>query len=185
MIKTIFYILLFSSTIFAGERTTDAELKEALRLKYYSAVENEDSVDIFEEYINSLSDKFNDDNLINAYRGALFAVRSKHAFWPFTKLTYLKDSMALLGQAVNNAPENLEIRFIRFSILHYVPDFLGWIEEKNSDRKKILKLLLENNYGDIPNELVVGITQFLVDSERISESDAQVLNNKILLTLEK
>ncbi|GJQ61885.1 MAG: hypothetical protein SCALA702_09380 [Melioribacteraceae bacterium] len=185
MIKTIILILIFYSSLFAGENITNAELLETLRLKYYSAVENEDSVSIFEEHLNTLSKEYGESNIITAYEGALFAVKSKHAFWPFSKLTYLKDSMRLLDKAVTNSPENLEIRFIRFSILHYVPDFLGWNEEKNADKDMIVSLLLDGSYDNIPSELVLGITNFLIESERLSHEKINLLNTNILLTLEK
>jgi hypothetical protein len=77
--------------------------------------------------------------------------------------------MELLSKAVEQSPENLEIRFIRFAILHHIPGFLGHSIEKQEDAEKIYSLIQKKDYTYINSEIQQGIAEFLVSTERISK----------------
>ncbi len=157
----------------------DLKLLETIRETYYASVENEDLIDTLETL---LAEKFGTETdklpvLILAYYGAIDAVKSKHAFWPFSKMNYLSSSMEYFEKALKKAPTSLEIRFMRFSILHYVPGILGYSEERDLDINMVYNLLLRKNYSEVDYKLQVGIAEFLVKSERLSEERIAALNN--------
>lgn len=155
----------------------EQKLLNELRLTYYKAVEEEDSIPELEEFIAKNYTAISEINkaLAFAYTAGIDAVKSKHAFWPLTKLNYLEKSLETLASAVKIEPDNLEVRFMRFSILHYVPGFLGYSNERNEDAKVIYKELLKKNYSILDKKIQKGIYEFLVDSERLSEKESELL----------
>lgn len=149
----------------------DTNSLESIRLDYYASLEDDDVLD---KLVNTIEIKYGKDAqkypiLIKAYYGGLLSIKSRNAFWPFTKLGYFNDSMELLSKAVEQSPENLEIRFIRFAILHHIPGFLGHSIEKQEDAEKIYSLIQKKDYTFINSEIQQGIAEFLVSTERISK----------------
>ena len=148
----------------------DPELLETIRLNYYASVEDEDFVERTEALIekNFSNDKNKYPNLILAYVAAFESVKSKHAFWPFTKLEYFNNSMELFKKVIDTDPQNLEIRFLRYAILEHVPSFLGYSKERNEDAQVIFLELLKNDYSSIKPDIQKGIAEFLLRNKRLS-----------------
>jgi hypothetical protein len=172
------YIFMFI-IIPAGMRAADdsfIDKLEYIRVSYYESVENENVVEKVERYISvNFPDGKNCPAVITAYRAAIQSVKSKHAFWPVTKLEYFNESMELFEKAVKSDPNNLEIRFLRFTILHYVPSFLGHGSERNADMLVILKKLGEKDYSMIKAGIQKGITEFLIRSGRLTAKQEKYL----------
>ncbi len=178
MTRIIILILVFAGFVSAG---TDSEniapdLMEEIRQLYYQGVEDESYI---AELAGVIRAEFGADTSsyspeIIAYLGGVEALKSKHAFWPFSKLGYLNKSMEIFARAVSRAPESLEIRFMRFSVLHFVPDFLGFNEEKREDVKILVRLLAEGEGADY-TELHRGIVNFMLESGRLNEEEYTVL----------
>lgn len=160
----------------------NSDLREKLRHVYYAGVEDDRYVDSLKNIIvNNFGEDYSDDNsLIIAYRGGVLALQSKHAFWPFNKMSYLNDSMDFFAKAVKADPDNLEIRFMRFSILYYVPGILGYDEEEEDDLKIVYSLLLEKNYSMVEQEIQKGMIEFVLDTELLNKEEEQKLNNIIV-----
>lgn len=189
MKSSIFLLVLLSTILFAYTTEnnkvllTNSEIKliEELRLTYYKAVEDEDSIEDYENFVFKNFSAISDISkaLAVAYKAGIDAVKSKHAFWPLSKLNYLKKSMESLERAIIIESDNLEIRFMRFSILHYVPGFLGYSAERDEDAKVIFTELLKKNYGILDKKIQKGIFQFLIESDRLSEKDSQLLISQL------
>lgn len=145
-----------------------------LREKYYAAVEEEDNLAEYESFLNSFSDHKNN-AIIIAYTAGVEAIKSKHAFWPMTKVKHLNNSLELLQKAIMLDQKNLEIRFMRFSMLHYVPDFLGYSDLKKEDSAVILKELFKRDFSLINEETQTGIAEFMINSKRITEAQTLML----------
>jgi hypothetical protein len=160
---------------------------ETLRLKYYSAVEDEDFIPELEKYINQIfnSEKAKHNPLYYAYMGGVSAVKSKHAFWPHKKLSYLNNSMEMLQKAISIAHKDLEIRFMRFSILHYVPGFLGYSSEKEEDARMIVNLLVNKEFANLSREIQKGIVEFMLASNRLTDSESDILKRSFQYLLLK
>lgn len=173
----VFVFTLFASDEIKKNESIPYNLLEKIRTTYYSGVENEDYIDSLKLII---SKNFSDDQLsypsiILAYSAGVEALKSKHAFWPFNKMSYLNSSMDLFQQAISKDPNNLEIRFMRYSILHYVPGILGYSEELEEDQKSILSLLKLNKSNNISEELRSGIISFLMETGRLSKAEINSL----------
>jgi hypothetical protein len=60
--------------------------------------------------------------------------------------------------------------------LHHLPDILGYGTEKVDDVETIYKLLLKQDYINLPFEIQKGIANFLIKSKRISKEQIISLN---------
>ncbi|GEM_PF-774592 len=144
---------------------------DKLRISFYSAVENQKLMKIFwNDIVKNFGEKVNYTQPMNlAYFGVYKTLEAKHSFNPYTKLKKLQGGLELLEKAIKLDKSNLEIRFMRFSVLHYIPDFLGYQQEKESDAANIYNLLLKEDFTLLDKDIQKGIADFLVDSKRISK----------------
>ena len=150
----------------------ELETVNQIRKLFYEAVESEEKLEELENFFNK---NFTDKALIYhpallAYTGAIDALKAKHAFNPFTKFSRVLSSLNTLERAVNREPNNLEIRFIRFSILHNLPGFLGYGKERNDDMMVIVSQLAEKDYTRYDPKLQKDVIEFMLDSERLNDS---------------
>jgi len=166
--------------IITGNTITNNDL-QFLRNTYYSAVENEEEIKKLNSFIVS---KYGNNietypAIIIAYYAGIEALFSKHAFWITTKYKHLVKSMDLFEKAVSKESDNLEIRFMRFSILHYVPSIVGYGEERESDLNAVYNLLLNKQYLIVPKDIQIGMMKFLIDSDRLENEKVETLNKLI------
>lgn len=110
-----------------------------------------------------------------AYYGGAETLLAKHAFNPFTKLSRLKKGLRSIARAIVREPNNLEIRFMRFSILHHIPGILGYGAERDADRDAVCTLLISGQTGDLPETIQTGIITFMLESGRLSAAQASGL----------
>jgi hypothetical protein len=68
-----------------------------------------------------------------AYKGALEAIMTKTTWNIFKKINYLNKSEESLQHAVEMAPENIEVRFIRLAVQHEIPSYLGYSNNIKED----------------------------------------------------
>ena len=178
-------VLILSSflSIVLASNLPSEDYMERLRLTYYRSVDDEEVMDDLEKLI--FSEEFGSDSsgqpaIIVAYKGAFEALKAKHAFWPVSKLNYLNKSLEILSKAIEIEPNNLEIRFLRFSILHHVPGILGHSDETQEDAEIIYHLVI-NDYNNLSLSLQRGFVEFLISSERLSEEQNHLLRRKFAL----
>ena len=147
-----------------------------VRQEYYSAVKDDKAADRFYKKLKSgdLSDP-----IILAYYGSAEALRAKHAINPYNKISFLKAGLKNLAKAVNARPESLEIRFLRFSLQHYLPSFLGMGKELDTDRKQIVKLVDRKQLGTVDTKLLKNIVSFMKESKRCNANEIAILDKAI------
>jgi hypothetical protein len=160
--------------------TVKNETLTQIRNLFYEAIEDEDKLEELESYFQS---KFSPKDFIYhpillAYTGAIDALVAKHAFSPFTKFSRVLASLNTLERAVERDPHNLEIRFIRFSILHNLPGFFGYSNERDADISEITYQLSKKDYVKYDPKLQKNVIDFMIASERLNE--AQILQLKKL-----
>lgn len=163
MIKyTIVFILAFVSFSFTNNE---------LRNNFYKAVQNEEEA---KRFITVLETKNTKNALDIAYLGATQAVMGKHAFNPYNKMKWVEKANITMSKAVSQDPNNLEIRFLRFSYQHYVPAFLGYSKNINEDLAIIQKEIM-NNAQAYPLDLIKNVAGFLIETGRCSDKFEQKL----------
>jgi hypothetical protein len=168
MISTLLFLLV---TFLAAP----ADLPE-LRKQYYASVNDSKVAD---QLYDKLKSRSHADPLTLAYFGAIQAVRAKHAFNPYHKVSYLKKGIADLNTAVGKNPDDLEIRFLRFSLQHYVPAFLGMSKHLDQDRVAIVSLMKAKRYGTVDAELRKALVSFMKESKRCSAAEITTLEQAL------
>lgn len=164
-------LLLLMALLFA--QITMAYDLEKIRLDYIAAVNSSKNTEIFYKELKAIA---NPDALILAYLGSAQALRAKHAFNPINKLAYLNQGNKTLSFAVNAAPNNLEIRFLRFSLEHYIPTFLGYSINLESDRIKLIELLQQKNQPVKNNGVIKkNVINFLLQTKRCTSAESILL----------
>lgn len=181
-IQYCIYILFFFAVKTYGSITkADTASINFLRNGFYAAVENEEKVNQLEQYIIS---RYSEDYssyspLILAYYGGIQALKAKHAFNPVSKLSHLISGLNRLEEAVAESPANLEIRFMRFSILDHVPGFLGYSEERESDTEDICRLLLQKDYSSTGYEIQKGMAEYMLESGRLNKNQERLIRDLV------
>ncbi len=74
-----------------------------------------------------------------AYLGAYQTIWANHVFNPLSKLATFKKGKNNIELAISKEPENVEIRYIRFSVQKNSPSFLGYNSHLKEDRDFLVK----------------------------------------------
>lgn len=74
-----------------------------------------------------------------AYLGAYQTIWANHVFNPLSKLATFKKGKNNIESAISKEPENVEIRYIRFSVQKNAPSFLGYNSHLKEDRDFLVK----------------------------------------------
>lgn len=96
-----------------------------------------------------------------AYRGALEAIMTKTTWNVFKKLGYLRESEASFTEAIKRAPENLEIRFMRMAVQYEIPEYLGYSDDMETDRKYIVEHIHKFNPAEFSDGTLREIFGFM------------------------
>ena len=139
-----------------------------IRKLLISALDSKKTTDSLYESLNTVKDR---SALLNGYMGTLQALKAKHAWNPYFKIKYLNDSEKTFKGAVSRDPHNMEIRFMRFSVEHNVPGFLGYNKNLDVDRQEIIKQVDEKYYASADKPLVKTIITFLLNSKRCTPAE--------------
>lgn len=140
-----------------------------------SMVKAVDSHELTTNLYNELSSLNSNDPLIWAYVATLEGLKAKHSWNPYSKLKYVNRADKQISKAVAASPEDLEIRFMRFSLQYYTPSFLGYSDDLVEDRKMIVRLFELKKFGRSDLDLVRNIAKFMLDTKLCTQAEQQVL----------
>ncbi|WP_316788607.1 hypothetical protein [Pedobacter frigoris] len=105
--------------------------------------------------------------LLVCYKGVSEMMGAKYTVNPVSKLRRFKKGRSFIEHAVKREPENLEIRFLRFSIQTNLPTFLGYKDQIKEDKI----ILLNNLRGIRDKELKTNIVTYLSSSKYCTEEE--------------
>lgn len=163
MSKTAFlaFILLLSSASFAQNSSI-----EQVRELYRQSATNED---ICKSLIHALQ-SYNEENkaLLLGYKGSATMIMAKHVFNPYRKLTYFRKGRDMLQHAIKADRQNVELRFLRFSIQSNLPSFLGYNDHLESDKQFLQK--------SIPELTNVALKDYLISTLKRMETGQTLMN---------
>jgi len=128
-----------------------------------------------EKFYKLLADYKEGDALVLGYKAASEAIRARDASM-FNKLTYVQDAARTFEQAVSLAPQNPEIRFLRFSVESNLPAFLGLSKHVEEDKEMLLNAALSHPKSGLDAEAFRTVRSFLVGRGHVSEAEAQRLS---------
>lgn len=170
LLSFILFPLLSLSAGTSDNEKPDGKHIEYVRNEFYVSLDDEDAADRLIKFIHN--EYGSDQNLytprILAYLGAVEAVMAKYTFNPFKKLRYVIKGLEKLGQAVEHSPEDLEVRFLRFAVLHNIPALFGVGDERESDMESVVAALRKSDYSTVNASLQKGIIEFMLESGRLN-----------------
>ncbi|WP_052266483.1 hypothetical protein [Pedobacter kyungheensis] len=171
-------ILLF--ILFSGIGLAQAQLspKEITLLKA-NMVKAIESSKLTDSLFKSLDKLPNKTALITGYTGTLQALKAKHSWNPYNKIKFVSRSLKTMQKAIDMDKENMEIRFMRFSIEFYTPSFLGFSKDLATDKKEIVKHYQNENFGMADRELVRNVAKFMIDSKRCTAAEINVFKKHL------
>lgn len=154
------FLLLISLHFSAGAQNISLE---EIRALYQQAASSEEAA----ETLQRLEEVGEEEPVLLAYKASGTMLMAKYAFSPFRKLSYFKEGKELLQQAVDAAPEKVEIRFLRFALQDSTPGFLGYKDFMEEDKEFLLR--------EIPGLDDEGLRElilpFLLNSEYLTEGE--------------
>jgi hypothetical protein len=159
----ILFVLLFQ-TAFAAETKNIQQI----RYKFTLAIESSEKTEELLKYLDKLK---SNEPLVIAYKGGTEALMAKHSWNPYQKFAYLKKSGQTLQSAIEDAPKNAEIRFLRFSIQHFIPSFLGMSGELEEDKKVIIANINTTTSGEVKKAII----KFMIESGRCNAAELNLL----------
>ncbi|MES2827924.1 MAG: hypothetical protein V4687_07210 [Bacteroidota bacterium] len=146
----------------------EPELSAVRKLFYMAAVESSASVE-FSKTLKSVNE--NSSALMFCYKGAAHMMEAKYAFNPITKFIKFSKGKSAIERSIAREQENLEMRFLRFSIQVNLPGFLGYNDQIQADKLKLLSKI--NDLDD--KFLKEKITAYLIASKRCSQAELKKL----------
>lgn len=105
------------------------------------------------------------------YKAAAHMMMAKHVGNPFSKMSHFNKGKEMFSSAIESDKDNIELRFLRFSVQSEAPGFLGYNDELEEDKKMILKGL-----GTLDeDELKKMIVNYLLVSKNVTANEKDLL----------
>ncbi|MDX1908579.1 MAG: hypothetical protein SF053_16195 [Bacteroidia bacterium] len=146
----------------------------ALRAAYREAIGDAEAARQLYEHLHTYQGEA---GIVHAYLASAQALMARHDWNPYQKLRLVRASMSTFRHAVSLDPLNPEIRFLRFAIQHYLPDFLDENHDLAADKTILLgQLPHAARYGLGPEEVAV-FRAFLVESRRLTPSEHEQIRH--------
>ncbi len=118
--------------------------------------------------------------LIRGYIGALQALMAKHSWNPYVKLKQIAEAEKSFVKAINAEPDNLELRFLRFSVEYKTPKFLGYSKNLATDRQQLLTLLAKQQYAAEDKDFIAVVINFMLQTNGHTEAEKAELNQYLV-----
>ncbi len=138
------------------------EYKNAFNSKEVTIQLNKDLADVDEE----------DNTILVAYKGAVLTLMSKHSNSTKEKKMYFKEGASLLDFAIEEKPENVEMRCIRLGVQENTPKILKYRSNISEDKQLII-----SQYNSIQSRDIKSYVKgFVVQSKSFTEEEKVVFN---------
>jgi hypothetical protein len=115
-----------------------------------------------------------DEPLTQAYQGGALTRIAGFGYNPYTKFTRFSEGKDRVEAAIQKAPTNAEIRFIRLSIQLNAPAFLNYNHNIDEDTQIIVKALLNRSFSS-NKKLEKNITAFVLNHAECSTQERAAL----------
>ena len=107
-----------------------------LRQLYYKANESEEFCDRFCQQVGAIGER--SEPIFLCYKAMASFLRCRRVLNPYSKFSSFNDGKKLLEHAIRNDPNNVEIRFMRFSVQSQAPRLLSYNDNLKEDKALVL-----------------------------------------------
>ncbi|ARS35902.1 hypothetical protein [Pontibacter actiniarum] len=166
-----FILLLFVVQLAVAGSASGYKLSE-LRGEYLEASKDEEAAQRFNKKMSAYKEK---DPVVLAYKAASEAVMAKYVWNPYSKLKQIKTAAAIFEEAVELDSDNPEIRFLRFTVEHYVPRYLNLSQNLEEDKSVMISSLKAHPKSGISTELARTIRDFLLTKDHCTDAERNTL----------
>lgn len=164
--KSLLIILLF---LFAGIISiAQSDDIEYVRFLYFEDWIGECGAENLMNYFDAID--IEDNALLMSYKGAALATTANCKFFPWQKLNIFNKGKDYIEMAVQFEPQNLEIRFVRFTIQSNIPAILNY-DNLEEDKDFILKKLNLQTSLVLNKKMVNRIYYYLKNSDELSSKE--------------
>lgn len=139
-----------------------------VRKLFLVAAENEVS---FNKLKNLLEKETHRSALMEGYYGSTLMIEANYLANPISKLSAFNNGKTILEKAIKSAPNDVELRYLRFTIQSEAPAILNY----NANLKEDKKLLLEKHKNITDKILKNNIVSFLKNSKVVTEAEKKTL----------
>ncbi len=159
----------FYSTI--SEAAAQSMTPSAIRKLYSAAIESASKTDDLHEQLVQFKPA---NAFVLAYLGATEGLKAKHVWNPYTKVAWVNKAAKNLAAAIKADPIDVEIRYLRFSMEHNLPPFLGH-NHLAEDLTSICKQISLAPNTELEPDLLRLIAKFAAESGRCSSQQLSIL----------
>ena len=149
-----------------------------LRKEFNLAIEDEKQANNLFEKLKQLKPANN--TIQYAYLGATEALLAKHCLNPFSKLSYVNSALDKLNKAINLNQNNIEIRYMRFSVEANMPAYLGYSKHITEDKTILVEGLRNAKITQENSEMFLVFSNGIVNSKYCNKEDKILLSTVIV-----
>tara|TARA_B110000467_G_C18332734_1_gene494687 strand:+ start:3187 stop:3678 length:492 start_codon:yes stop_codon:yes gene_type:complete len=133
-----------------------------IRSLFYQATEKVDSAYLLNEIlIDSLTST---DLTLRGYKGMSLMLLSKHSYNPYKKIDYFKKGSSMLDKAIEEDKENIELRYLRYTVQYSAPMILNYRSALSADLS-----FIQHNVNSITDlDLKKRINNFLRQDKHVT-----------------
>jgi hypothetical protein len=107
------------------------------------------------------------------YTGAVNMILAKFLNNPINKLESFNKGKYMLERAIKESPDDLELRFLRYTVQSNTPIFLGYSNNLKSDKVFLLLHVDDAKDKDLQNRIVL----FLLANASLTQTETNILKN--------
>lgn len=112
-----------------------------------------------------------------AYQAAGLALQARDSWNPLEKLSLIRKASHRFAEAIEKDANNVEIRFLRFSIESNTPSILGFNEHVDED----IAWIIDNiEQPEVPSDMRPAIARYLLDQNYGKASDLAKLKRYLI-----
>lgn len=119
--------------------------------------------------IITLLDTYTEKNnaLLAGYKACATMMMANYVTNPYSKLSNFREGKNLLEKCIKTDSENIELRFLRFSVQSKAPSFLGYNSSIKSDKRFLINSIHNLNDSDLKERII----SFLKNSEHLTPGE--------------
>lgn len=162
-------ILLTLTTISFSQALSRSQLREG----FLRSVKSREALDSFTLALDLRTGRTAQEE---CYLGMCDALQISYISGMWSKLRMLDRSRTHIGKAIAKAPQDAELRFLRFMLEHNIPSFLGM---SGHIREDVAFVLDHGSFLDEDADMKKMAIEYLISSKRCSSSQTAMLQKSL------
>lgn len=117
-----------------------------------------------------------EDSIVQAYGACMYFMEARYAKNPITKWSRFKKGKKILENLIDENPENMEMRYLRFLFQNKMPEFLGYHSNREEDLEFILQQI---DTFQLETRFKCEILNNVLQIEQLTSNQKLELNKKL------